>query len=125
MRLYTMFDSKAETFGRPVCAPTDAAAMRSVQKLLVDTNSPYHQNPEDFSLFRTGDFDDQTGITKTCGAPILVATCMQLWQELAAREDRQMSLLEREDLPVVDLETEVEYDGKPHYQIKENVNVAS
>lgn len=59
--IYSVFDRKAAVFARPFTAPNDAMAMRSFLAAKQDPTTEIHKFPEDFSIHRLGDFDDDTG----------------------------------------------------------------
>lgn len=60
MKLYSILDKKAGSYGAIIMAPNDALVTRSLQE---------HQNPdstlvrfaEDFDLYEVGEFDDVSG----------------------------------------------------------------
>lgn len=59
--VYSIYDSKAEAYLPPFILPKKAMAVRAFTDCV---NSPTHQfgqNPEDYTLFELGSFDDQHG----------------------------------------------------------------
>ena len=66
MRLYayTLYDSKAQVYGRPFFAQNIATAIRSLEKGVNDhqsLNNILATNPEDFALFELGYWHDDDG----------------------------------------------------------------
>ena len=64
LNVYSVFDSKLASFGRPWYELTDASAIRVFSDAVNDTQNPNNQwnrHPEDFSLYRLGQFDDENG----------------------------------------------------------------
>lgn len=62
--VYSVFDSKLATFGRPWYEMTDASAIRVFSDAVNDGSNPNNQwfkHPEDFSLYMIGQFDDVSG----------------------------------------------------------------
>ncbi len=59
--LYAIFDTAAGIYDRMVFAQADGMVTREFQDLCVDAEHPYGQHPEDYSLFRLGNFDNLTG----------------------------------------------------------------
>jgi len=61
--IFSLFDVKAATYGRPIFVPTMAVLVRELQGALKgdDLLAKY---PEDFRLFRLGSFDDQSGVVE-------------------------------------------------------------
>lgn len=63
LKLYSVFDAKAAFFGVPVFDMNDATAVRRFSDQ-VNSDNPDNQwakHPEDFSLFRVGEYDSLTG----------------------------------------------------------------
>lgn len=58
---YSVKDSKSGTFGNPFYAQNDALASRSFEQASNDPQTTINAYPEDFSLYRIGNFDDQSG----------------------------------------------------------------
>lgn len=64
MRIYTIYDTKAEQYGNPVYCRTDAEARRQFGVVARDENTEIGKHPEDFLLYRIGTFDPETGNLK-------------------------------------------------------------
>lgn len=58
VKMYSIRDAKAEVYLQPFFAPNNAVALRMVSQLLKDRNTLFATNPEDYSLFYLGDFED-------------------------------------------------------------------
>jgi len=75
MRLYSIYDTKAESWGNPVSIRTDAEAIRMFKVVANDDQSEIGKHPEDFMLFRVGTFNNETGsvegLAGTCIAKAL------------------------------------------------------
>ena len=56
--VYTIFDTASGAAMRPFFAQGDGAAMREFSDLAVNAEHPIGKHPEDYSLFRIGQFDD-------------------------------------------------------------------
>lgn len=64
MRLYSILDSKAASFGVPHFSQTDSSAIRTFSDAVNDPSNPNNQwnrHPEDFSMYFVGEFDEETG----------------------------------------------------------------
>lgn len=63
MKIYTIFDAKAEFYNTPFFARTNAEAMRMFQQMISDRNpnNMASTHPEDFTLFEIGSFDELIG----------------------------------------------------------------
>ncbi len=62
MFLYAVFDSASGVYDRPWIGQSDAAALRSFGDIACDAEHPIGKHPEHYSLFRLGEYDDNTGI---------------------------------------------------------------
>ncbi len=69
---YSIFDKKAATYNTPFFCINDGVACRSFSDLVRDHRSTVGQHPEDFALYRLGEFNDLEGIISPC-APTAVA----------------------------------------------------
>jgi len=71
--LYTIQDIKSGFFP-PFTAQSDKMAARHGQMLMKDEKSQLYHYPEDYRLWRTGEFDSDKGLTTgPAGAPIFVS----------------------------------------------------
>lgn len=83
LEIYTIYDSKAEQYGRPFYQQNHAEAIRSVTDLVNDPNTTVGRHPEDFTLFHIGEFDGDNGGLLPRAKYEAVARC----HELAAKQD--------------------------------------
>lgn len=77
---YSVFDSKLVSFTPPFQALRDEAAIRQFGDWVNDTNpqNTLAKHPEDYSLFRVGWFDADTGQIGTDGPPVNLITASAL-----------------------------------------------
>lgn len=61
LSLYSVFDIKMEKFYPPYASENDAVGDRHFMELLTDPKSMLSRHPEDYRLFRIGEFDEWTG----------------------------------------------------------------
>lgn len=66
LKLYSIYDSKAEVFGPVTPARHDNEMLREFARHANDPGSRIGQHPEDYSLFCVGDFDDSKGELNKC-----------------------------------------------------------
>lgn len=59
--VYSVFDSKAETFGTPMFFLTKGIALRAFSDVCADAGSPMAKHPNDYTLFQIGSYDANTG----------------------------------------------------------------
>lgn len=62
MKIYSIYDDKAEIYNRPWFQVNEATARRTCQDLLGRQDTEFGNHPEDFVLFELGEYDDQTGM---------------------------------------------------------------
>lgn len=80
--LYSIFDSKANTYGMVFGSVSDGVAHRMFLSAVASGNSDISRYPEDFYLFCIGSFDDTTGILDPSVAPRMVVSGVSVLQAL-------------------------------------------
>jgi len=60
MKMFTVYDSKAEAYMQPFFAKSTGEALRSFSDTCQDKNHIFAKHPEDFTLFELGTWDEQT-----------------------------------------------------------------
>lgn len=60
LKIFTVYDSKAESYMQPFYMQSTGQAIRSMEDTVQDENHQFHKHAEDFTLFEIGTFDDQT-----------------------------------------------------------------
>ena len=58
---YSVFDSAVGAYMRPFVMQSDGQAVRQFTDEAVGADNPIASHPEDYSLFRVGMFDDNSG----------------------------------------------------------------
>lgn len=64
MFIYAVLDTKVGVFGQPFFQAADGAAIRDFSDAVKDGSNPnnmWHKHPEDFALYKLGEFDNLTG----------------------------------------------------------------
>ena len=64
--IYAIYDSKAQVYNKPFHQVNQAVAMRTATDLANDSNSEIAKNPEDYTMFYLGNYDDQTAQFDLC-----------------------------------------------------------
>ena len=54
MKIYTVYDSKAEAYLTPFFLKTDALAMREIETAVNTADHQFNKYPGDYTLYRTG-----------------------------------------------------------------------
>lgn len=75
-QVFSIQDTKSQTFNPPFYQKNVGEATRTFSKLCNDTNSMLAQFPEDFVLHLIGSFDDDTGVL-TSTIPQTIGTAAQ------------------------------------------------
>lgn len=74
----SVFDLKAAVFATPFYAPNVSVAVRDFANAVNDPAVSISKNPEDFSLYYLGDFEDTTGVFDVRPQPEVLATAASL-----------------------------------------------
>lgn len=61
LKVFTVYDSKAEAYLQPFCAQTKNTAIRAITDSVNNPKSEFHRWPADYTLFEIGVYDDQAG----------------------------------------------------------------
>jgi len=64
-RIYSVYDTKAEVFSRPMLFVNALVAKRSFMQDAMDPNHQFAKNPGDYRLYEIGEFDDTKCEIKT------------------------------------------------------------
>lgn len=84
MLMFSIYDTKVQSFAVPFYAKTNAEAFRSVQSAVRAGDSLLGSHPADFVLFQVGVFDRENGVVTAMAAPISHGPLSQFVEEAAA-----------------------------------------
>jgi len=87
VQCYSLYDIKSEVFHVPSYCPNDAAAMRMYQREIGKPNTILHEYPEDFRIFRVGQFNDQNGEIAKEVTPVFVCELKSLIKGVDSEDD--------------------------------------
>lgn len=62
MKVYTIWDAKAETHTQPFFADGEPVAVRMFERAAMETSHTMHTHPGDFTLFEIAEWDDIDGL---------------------------------------------------------------
>lgn len=79
VKLYAVHDTASGVYDGPVPSGADGVAMRNFTNMARDPNTPIGKNPECFSLWRVGTWNDATGEVVP-GEPELLAKAIEVIQ---------------------------------------------
>lgn len=74
---YAIYDMKAEAFSTPFFSQNDLMAKRTFKDLATDPQSTVFKNPEDFRLFRVGEFVNADGTLVQTEIPQLISEAIE------------------------------------------------
>jgi len=78
LKMYSVRDSKAETFHPPFYKRTHGEAERDFQALAHDEKSQVSKFPEDFDLYWVGSYDELSGKVNGLDSPQHIVKAIQL-----------------------------------------------
>lgn len=61
LEMFTIRDIKADAFLQPFFTPNKAMALRAFGNAINDPKTQFNANPEDYSLYHIGAFDEAVG----------------------------------------------------------------
>ena len=70
MKMFAIYDVKADFYANPFTARTTAEALRSFAQAANDEKITISQNPEDFALYELAIYDEQTGQISPLDVPM-------------------------------------------------------
>lgn len=74
MKLFSVYDSKGESYSAPFSERTHETARRAFMVAVRDKETPVGRFPDDFALFVVGSFDENTGVITPATAPTIIFT---------------------------------------------------
>lgn len=77
LRVFSVYDSKVESYMQPWYARTIAEAQRDWVRVCNDGESMMSKHPSDYTLFQIGDYDDQTASITPLKALHPVSTALE------------------------------------------------
>lgn len=63
--IFSIFDKKAVAYNQPFYYHQKGQAIRALQDNVNEPNSPISKHPEDYALYKIGEFDDLSGEIKS------------------------------------------------------------
>lgn len=77
LNAYSIFDSKAEAFNQPFFRLKHGVSIREFTEVSNDEKSNISRNPEDFTLFHIGSYDDSTGLLTALPTPVSLGLALE------------------------------------------------
>lgn len=76
MKVFTVYDSKAEAFLPPFFTKTTAMAIRTFTSAATSTEHQFFQFGGDYTLFELGEFDERSAKFDMTDAPVNLGTAL-------------------------------------------------
>lgn len=76
-QVYSVKDVKVSVFHAPMLLLNDAEARRVFSDVIADPQSPLAKHPADFTLYRLGEFDDNSGGLSICAQPEFICDAVE------------------------------------------------
>lgn len=77
MQIFSVLDKAASAFLPPFYSRTKGEALRSFGDALTDEKHAFTTHPDDYVLYRLGEFDDNSGIM-ACGEPERIVSAREM-----------------------------------------------
>lgn len=77
LEIFAVYDSAVQAFMQPFFSPSKGAALRALTDAVNDPKHEYAKHSGDYSLFKLGSFDDNSGLFDTA-PPEVITTCLDL-----------------------------------------------
>lgn len=76
--IMSIFDVKVSAFQRPSFSPTVPAFVRACQDEVNRPDSEMGKHPEDYQIFKIGEFDDESGLLVPLTPPDMIVVAVNL-----------------------------------------------
>lgn len=76
LKIFTVFDQKAEAYIQPFFSQTTGTAKRSFETACNDTSHDFNRHAGDYTLFETGTFEQSTGKFDLLDVPINLGSAL-------------------------------------------------
>jgi len=78
LKLFSIRDLKASTYGQLICLPNRAVAIRTFTEWVKNPESFFAKYPHDFEMFEIGELDQVTGAITTLQTPDYIVRASDL-----------------------------------------------
>lgn len=94
LNAYSIYDKAVQAYAKIFFLREDAEAKRGFTRLALDADGDIFASPQDYTLFRIGEFDDGTGELSGY-EPVPLARAHEAIAASQARDERQLELVEK------------------------------
>lgn len=88
MKMFAIYDSKAEAYLAPIFCPTTAVALRMFKTAAEEEGHTFEKHAGDYTLFELGTWDEQTGHVTEHQAQINLGTALQAQSQMTTGHRR-------------------------------------
>lgn len=81
IKVFSVFDSKAEGFIQPFYSQTTGTARRSFEQAVNSSEHEFHKYAGDYTLFELGEFDQSNGVFTACESHINLGVALTYIKE--------------------------------------------
>lgn len=81
LKMYTIYDVKTKAYHKPFYSNTNGAAIRAFSNAVNDPVSDFNKNPEDYTLFEIGHYNDTEGTLHPLEVKIPLGTALEMIKE--------------------------------------------
>lgn len=85
LRMYSIFDNKAEAYNTPFFQRTHGEAIRSFETACADPQTDFFKHAGDYALFFIGSFDASSGVVQPEALPSLLANGHEVLSRLQSK----------------------------------------
>ena len=82
MKMFIVYDSKAEAYLQPFYAQATGAGVRIFSQASSDQSHQFFKHGADYTLFEIGSFDESTGTLVIADAKVNLGTALELAEKL-------------------------------------------
>lgn len=87
MYCYSVFDRKANCYNTPFFCHTDGVAVRNFQDLVLDSRSSVNRHPDDYSLYKVGEFTEASGLLIPLSTPAHISNATEFAANISSSCD--------------------------------------
>lgn len=86
LKVFTVYDAKAEAYLQPFFLSTRGQAVRNITDVLSKSDHPFAKYPHDYTLFELGEYDDSNGKMSPLATPLSLGSLLEF--QSAASENQ-------------------------------------
>lgn len=77
LKIFTVYDSKIETYMQPFFMQSKGAALRAWSDTVADETTQFAKHPGDYTLFEIGEYDDEKATLTNYDVKINLGTALE------------------------------------------------